>query len=239
MAILVRAERALAVVQVKERRRSARRLLELVEDLRQRRLRFADVVPCREQMARVEPVARALAQRIRNVGEHHPDLLGRTPHREPRPRRVLDQYARTSFHGLERVRDRLRHALRRRGAIAAGRRARMKAELPDAECRRPLELLREPVAGASPLLLVVRRRIQYIRRVHDDVFRLDSALLERRLESLDALRSNRLLVTVIFRNRGEDLQSRHSAIPRAESRHVDSAIVNRVCAEQEWHCDVW
>ena len=39
--ILVRAERALAVVQVEERRRRSRRLLELIEDLRERRARDA------------------------------------------------------------------------------------------------------------------------------------------------------------------------------------------------------
>src|SRR5215207_934322 len=94
VAVLVRAEGALAVVQVEEARRLACLLLERVEHLRQPGLRRAEVVATREEMARIQPVAGARAQALRHVREDGTHLFGGPRHGLPRPGGVLHEQAR-------------------------------------------------------------------------------------------------------------------------------------------------
>src|SRR4051812_12015280 len=91
VAILVGAECALAVIEVEEARCLAGRLLERVQRPLHLGLRRAQVIAAREQVAGVEPVARARPQRLRHVREDRPDFLGRAGHRAPCPGGVLDE----------------------------------------------------------------------------------------------------------------------------------------------------
>src|SRR5690606_6070338 len=126
--VAVPAELALAVVQMEERGRLARRVLELVEDLGEALLRRVDVVTGREQMAGVEAVTGTRSQLGRNVRQDVRDLGSRAAQCATRAGRVLDEQPRRSLVRLERLDHRARDALRRLLRVAIAGRAGMEAD---------------------------------------------------------------------------------------------------------------
>jgi len=110
--ILVRAERAFAVVEVEEPRWLARRRFEQIQHDAHGILRHRDVMTARVQMTRVEPVPGAITQRRRHVRENLSDLFRGPSHRAPGTGRVFHQQTRRARRLLERVLDGLGDALR-------------------------------------------------------------------------------------------------------------------------------
>src|ERR1035437_131049 len=235
MPVLVRRERVLAVIQVKEPGALTDGLLERIEHRALCRGAARDVVAAGKQMAAVEPVPRAMAQFSRHAREHPRDFFGGSSHRTTGSRGVLDQYARAALalgHHLERVADRVAHSVARLQRVAVARGAGMKTARAHTQRRGPLELAREPRLRARGLLLLRRRGVQHVRAMHEHARRHDPARVERLAELRRAIRLDPDLLVVVRRLRREQLQRLHLRGGRSPHRHHRSARVGRMRAEE-------
>src|SRR5688500_5199901 len=111
----------------------------------------------------------------------------------------------------------------------------MKTDLSNAECCGALELLREPSTRASPFVRLGCRNTQHIRGVDHNVLRFHTGLLECFPEPLHAIRIDRAFVAVEFWDCGKNLYGLHARIRRAMHRHLDTAIVDWMRAEDVGH----
>jgi hypothetical protein len=152
-----------------------------------------------------------------------------------RPGGVLHEEARAPAHAVERVDDRRGDALGGCLAVVVRGGAGVEAHRANTERRRALELLREAVACARPLLGVGGRDVQHVGRVHDDPLGGDLRRGERVAEARHALGLDRHLVAVVLGDGGEELHGTHVRVARAPHRHLDAAVVDRVCPEVMLH----
>src|SRR3954447_2377841 len=77
MTVLVRAQRPIAVIQVKERGGTSGCFLEPIENAAKFCLRPGDIVSRRKQVAGIQAVAGAVLEPLRNTGKDGAHLLGR------------------------------------------------------------------------------------------------------------------------------------------------------------------
>jgi hypothetical protein len=114
-------------------------------------------------------------------------------------------------------------------AIAGG--AGVETYAGHAESRGPLQLLGQAAGCATPFVWLGRGATQDVGGMDHDVGRGDPRFVQRGVESLHPLRTDRGLVTVELRDGGEDLDRRQSGVRGTAHRHVDAAIVHSVRAE--------
>ena len=119
-----------------------------------------------------------------------------------------------------------------------GGRAGMKAHAPHAERRRALELFRQSGPGAHVLVVLRRCRVQNVGRVHDHELRIDARLGEGGAKAVDALRFDGNAIAVVAGDGGEGLHRAHVRRARATRRHVNPAVIDRVCAVVVGHVSV-
>ena len=205
--VLVGSQPTFAVVEMEEGRRLAGGRLELVEDGRSAVRRRGDVVPRREQVAGVEPVAGARPERRRHRGEDRADLVGRPADRVPAPAVFSTSIRVAPFTARERLGDRAGHALRPR------RRGRRRWRRPDGSTRRPRpsaversSSLARPAAArphlSRPLVAVLSTYAAWTITCSGR----DSRLARAPPGSAHPLGPDRGLVAVVLGDGGEDLE---------------------------------
>src|SRR3954470_15455953 len=133
---------------MKEGRLAARGGLEAIQNLPELGLRLGDIVPRREQMAGIQPVAGPGPEPLGNSRENSPDLLRGPADGSSGPGSILHPNASSAGDPVQRLSDGLRHPAGSGGPIAADGGSGVKADPTDPQSSRAFQLLGQP--GPSP-----------------------------------------------------------------------------------------
>jgi hypothetical protein len=104
----------------------------------------------------------------------------------------------------------------------------MEADPSHAEGGRPLQLLAKTGPCPDTLGLILGGGIEHVSRVDNDMPKLNTGLIQGRVEALDSIRLHGGPVAVILRWRGKDLEGPQPRGPGSEGRHADTTIENGV-----------